>query len=312
MPEISVVTSLFKSAPYIDEFYARCRAAIAPITDSYEFIFVDDGSPDDSKERICALIEKDSNVRLVELSRNFGHHKAVMAGLRYARGDYVLLLDSDLEEEPELLTQFYDVMTTDERKPDVVYGYMTHRKGRWIERVSGTLFYKTINFISEIYIPENALVARLMTQSYVRNLIRYDESHVFLGGVLQLTGYRQVGIPAKKGSKGSSTYTLGIKISQAMDAILSFTNKPLTYVAALGLGISGVSLLVALFFVMRVLASGRDLDTIGLILVSIWFLGGLTIFSIGLVGFYVGRIYSEVKDRPNVIIKQVHNEFDET
>ncbi len=307
MPHISVVTSLYKSAPYIDEFYRRCLAAIQPITDSYEFIFVDDGSPDPSRDKVLDLIATDNNVRLVELSRNFGHHKAVLAGLSYAQGDYVFLLDSDLEEEPELLTTFYDVMKNDPSRPDVVYGYMTHRKGGWVERASGELFYKIMNLMAETYIPENALVARLMTRSYVRNLVRYQESHVFLGGVLQLAGYKQVGVPAAKSSKGTSTYTLSIKITQAMDAILSFTNKPLTYVAALGLLISSVSVVVALIFLARIIFYNRDMDAIGLTIVSVWFLGGLMIFSLGVVGFYVGRVYSEVKRRPNVVIKQVHN-----
>lgn len=307
MPHISVVTSLYKSGPYIDEFYRRSLDAIHSITDSYEFIFVDDGSPDDSGRKVRDLIEKDPNVRLVELSRNFGQHKAIMAGLAFASGDFVFVLDSDLEEEPELLTRYYNIMQEDLEHTDVVYGYMERRKGNLSERLPGMLFYKIMNMMADIPIPQNMLLARLMKRSYVENLVKFGESHVFLAGVMQLAGHNQKGVPTKKTSKGTTTYTVGRKLSLAADALISFTNKPLTFVAGMGLCISAVSVIVALVIVARLLLYNTAIDGWILVLASLWFLGGLNIACVGLVGFYVGRVFLQVKGRPNVVIKATHN-----
>lgn len=306
MPRVSIVTTLFRSEPYIREFYERGRAALEHVTDDYEFVFVDDGSPDGSAESVLALIADDKNVRLIELSRNFGHHRALMAGLEHTSGDLVFLLDSDLEEEPELLTKFYDVMRANE-ETDVVFGYMERRKGDAFERLSGWLFYKIINFMSEIHIPESVLAARLMTRRYVDQLVRYREVNVFFGGVSQLAGFKQIGVPCTKGSKGNSSYTLSMKIAQLLDAILSFTNKPLTYVAGSGLTIAVLSFFAALYLLVAAASTGRAISGWTVVLAAQGIIGGLTIASIGLVGFYVGRIFLQVKDRPTVVIKAIHN-----
>jgi len=150
MPRFSIITSLYCSEPYIQELYDRTLAVIKRYTDDYEFVFVDDGSPDNGNAVVKQIIEKDKHVRLIELSRNFGHHKAIMVGLEHVRGDYVFMFDSDLEEEPELLGTFYDMIMDSDEKIDVVYGIMEQRKGNFFERVSGSVFYKMINYFSEI------------------------------------------------------------------------------------------------------------------------------------------------------------------
>lgn len=307
MPHVSVLTTLYCSAPYIEELYERTRASLAKITDDYEFVFVDDGSPDDSKKLVEGLIEKDGRVRLVELSRNFGHHKAVMEGLAHTAGDYVFLFDSDLEEEPELLERFYAIMQENPEGTDVVYGYMEERKGSIFEKIPGWIFYRLINFMSDVPIPKDMMAARLMKRGYVDNLLKFGESHVFLGGIMALNGYRQVGVPAAKGSKGSTTYSWGIKVANAVDALVSFSNKPLTYVAVLGIAISSVSFVVTAYLVARLLIYDVSIDGWMLVLASLWFLGGLILSAIGLVGFYVGRVFLQVKDRPNTIVRKVYN-----
>src|SRR2546423_14881661 len=141
--KLSIVTTLYKSAPYIQEFYARVTRAAAALTQDYELLFVNDGSPDDACEQAIALHRRDVHVRVLDLSRNFGHHKAMMTGLQHARGDLVFLLDVDLEEQPEWVGQFQQVMR--ETGADVVYGVQARRKGGPIERLSGTIFYKGFN-----------------------------------------------------------------------------------------------------------------------------------------------------------------------
>lgn len=306
MPKITVLTTLYGSERYVRPLYERTKDVLGRLTDSYEFVFVDDGSPDHSKAEVLKLIEQDKNVRLIELSRNFGHHKAVMAGLEYVTGDLVFLFDSDLEEDPELLERFYRLMEQDPEL-DVVYAYMEQRKGALLERLPGSLFYWLINRMADIEVPKNMMAARLMRRQYVDSLVRFRESHVFLGGIMTLAGFKQLGVPATKGSKGSTTYTWRRKFTQALDALVSFTNKPLTFVAAVGIAISFVSFLVALYLAARLVFYGDNIEGWAVVLASLWFLGGLIISSIGLVGFYVGRVFLQVKMRPNAIIKKIHN-----
>ena len=144
--DLSIVTALYLSAPYLEEFYTRVSAAAQKITDDYEVIFVNDGSPDQSLDIAIALYEEDKRVRVIDLSRNFGHHKAIMTGLAHARSDLVFLLDCDLEEEPEWLEKFYDEFKTSDA--DVVYGVQQTRKGAFFERITGILFYKMFNLLS--------------------------------------------------------------------------------------------------------------------------------------------------------------------
>ena len=175
--KLSIVTTLYKSSPYIDEFYARISKEAQKITDDYEIIFVDDGSPDDSLQKAVALYEKDSKVKVIELSRNFGHHKAIMTGLSHAKGEFVFLIDSDLEEEPELLGKFWEELHK-EKELDVVFGVQESRKGGWFEKWSGEMFYKVFNYFSGVKIPKNFLTVRLMKQNYVKNLTSFQEKEI--------------------------------------------------------------------------------------------------------------------------------------
>src|SRR3954465_14964923 len=158
---LSIVTSMYRSSSYLEEFYNRCTAAARQLTDSYEFVFVNDGSPDDSLQVALQLRTRDARVRIVDLSRNFGHHKALMTGLARARGERVFLLDCDLEEDPAWLLTFDREMRN--TGADVVYGVQSERKGGWFERVTGDLFFKVFNQLLTDPIPPNVVTVRLMT-----------------------------------------------------------------------------------------------------------------------------------------------------
>src|SRR5262249_22005503 len=153
-------TTLYYSAPYLEEFYARIKTEAERITHDYEIIFVNDGSPDNALNIAIALYENDDQVRIIDLSRNFGHHKAIMTGLAHARGSLVFLIDSDLEEEPELLGKFYNEIHNS--GADVVYGVQRTRKGGFFERISGSIFYRIFNWLSIYPIPQNLITVRLM------------------------------------------------------------------------------------------------------------------------------------------------------
>lgn len=303
--KLSVVTTMYYSAGYLKEFYNRVQKVLESLKCDYEFIFVDDGSPDNSLSIALQLQATDNKIHVVELSRNFGHHKAVMAGLRESTGDLIYLIDCDLEEEPELLNVFYAKLNS--VNCDVVYGVQQKRKGKWRERFFGYIFYKLFNHFAEHKIPENILMSRLMKRAYVSSLLQYDEKDFFLGATFSSVGFRQESVSVVKKNKGSSTYNLARKLSLMVNAIVSSSNRPLVYVFYIGAFISFCVMLGALgvfcyhFFIQPMQVGWPSL------VLSIWFLGGLIILCIGIVGIYLSKIYTETKDRPTVIIRKKHS-----
>jgi putative glycosyltransferase len=299
---LSIVTTLYNSAPYLEEFHSRVCATASRITPDFEIVFVNDGSPDNSLEVAVGLYRKDARVRIVDLSRNFGHHKAMMTGLVHAQGDLVFLIDSDLEEEPELLQKFYDEL--ERSGADVVFGVQEQRKGKLFERVSGSLYFRVFNLFSTHPIPTNHITARLMTRAYVAALAGHQEREFVMSGLWALTGFQQVALKVRKHHKATSAYGLRRKISHLVNAITSFSNKPLVLIFYLGCFILLVSSIAAIDLILRKLLFGTLLEGWASLIVSIWLLGGLTIFCLGVIGIYLAKIFIEVKQRPYTIVKQ--------
>jgi putative glycosyltransferase len=302
--DLSIVSSLYRSAPYLREFHRRASAAAQRLGADYEIILVNDGSPDDSLEIALELRHGDPRLCLIDLSRNFGHHKALMTGLAHARGRRVFLLDADLEEEPELLLPFAE--TLERAEADVVYGVQERRKGGLLERVSGALFYRLFNSLSAQKVPPNQLSARLMTRRYVDSLVAHRDREIFLAGLWAATGYRQVAVPAHKHSKGVSSYSLVRKIALLVNSITSFSSRPLEMIFWLGALILVLSLTAAALLIVRRLFFGHLLPGWASTMVAICFMGGLNLFSIGIVGIYLAKVFSETKDRPYTVIRQLY------
>lgn len=307
--KLSIVTTLYKSSPYIDEFYARISKEAQNITNDYEIIFVDDGSPDDSLLKAVALYERDSRVKVVELSRNFGHHKAIMTGLSCAKGDFVFLIDSDLEEAPELLGSFWNELQKEDDL-DVVYGVQEERKGGWFEKWSGAIFYSIFIYLSDMKIARNQIMARLMSRRYVSSLIAHRDRAIFLGGLFELAGFNQKSIVCKKMHKGNTSYTFTKRLAQALNSIISFSAKPLYIISLLGMFIFVLSIGYIVYLIIAKLFFFDPISGWTSILVSIYFLGGLILFSIGIIGIYINKIFEEVKNRPYSIIKNIFNKKD--
>lgn len=302
--KISIVTTLYKSEGFVEEFYHRTKKVVETITSDYEFVFVNDGSPDKSVEKVLKLRENDSLVKLIDLSRNFGHHKAVMTGIQYADGELVFLLDSDLEEEPELLTLFYDVFNKE--KADVVYGIQKARKGGITERVTGAVFYSLFNALADVPIERNILMARLMSRQYIDELKKFSERELFLGGVFALVGFKQVPVSVTKLGKESTTYSTRRKLALLVNAITSSTKNLLIYVFYLGLLISFSSFVFTLYYLISSIFYKDYQSGWPSLILSIWFLSGLIILSVGILGIYLSKIFEESKQRPLTIIKKVY------
>ncbi len=305
--KLSVVTTLYRSKPFLDVFLEETLLAIAVLKISeFELIFVNDGSPDDS---VSYLIEKKKEVpqiKIIDLSRNFGHHYAIQAGLENATGERIFLIDNDLEVHPNVLCEFYKIMD-DKPDLDVIYGFQEERKGRFIESFSGKLFWKTINYISEVKIPANILTERLMTYEYVESLLKLKDANLFLGGMMHWVGFNQEGIALKKGLReGKSTYSLKMRMKLMVQAVTSFSGKPLELLFYFGLMVSIFSFLFVVFLVLTKIIYKNEvqLGWTSIVAINMMILGIVSTF-LGLIGIYIFKIFKQVQNRPNYIIKKI-------
>jgi putative glycosyltransferase len=308
--KLSIVSTLYQSAPHLEEFHLRAgNAAQALVGDDYEIVLVNDGSPDDSLSIAVGMTKTDPHVTVVDLSRNFGHHKAMMTGLDHARGELVFLIDCDLEEEPEWLAEFSKVLHSGGH--DVVYGVQKERKGNWFERVTGRFFYQVFDALSGIELPKNLITVRLMRKSYVRALLLHRERETMIAGLWQITGFDQIALPSKKLSGSSTTYSLRRKMSLMINAITSFSNAPLVMIFNIGVVISSFAAAYIAYLIFNWAFLARPLSGWTSLMGSIWLLGGMIISFIGVIGLYLARIFTETKQRPYTIVREIYGRDDE-
>jgi putative glycosyltransferase len=304
--ELSVVTMLYRSERYLREFHRRMLAAAERVTPRFEIVYVDDGSPDASAASVRELGSGDARVVLVELSRNFGHHRAAVAGIAHARGRRVFILDVDLEEQPEWLPDFAAQM--DQGGADVVFGVSRVRKGTLFRRVLGGVFWKLFNALSDVHVPENPCTVRLMSRRYVDALLTLPDRNLFLAGSYAWLGFRQEPRPVEKGMRPTaSTYTARRLIALFIDAVTSFTSYPLRLIFGSGIVIAALSLASGSALALYKLARPEAISLgWASIVVSVWFLGGLTISFLGVIGIYLAKVFNETKGRPLYVVKAVH------
>lgn len=305
---ISIVTSLYKSYVFLDEFISRTLEALKVINCSdFELIFVNDGSPDDSVDLLLQKQLTIPQIKIIDLARNFGHHYALQAGLKYAKSDYVFIIDNDLETPPEILIKFHRELNSN-KELDVVYGYQEYRKGASFERFSGRLFWNMFNKLSPVKVPPNILTERLMTRQYIDSLLEMNDSNLFLGGMFYWVGYNQKGIPVKKGLRiTKSTYSFSKKINLMLYAITSFSSKPLEWMFKFGIFVSLFSFIFLVFIALNKFINGDDVQVGWTSMVaSIVFVLGILSTFMGMIGIYIGKIYTQVQGRPNVIIKKIY------
>jgi putative glycosyltransferase len=304
--KLSVVTTLYKSSDHIEEFYLRITKEVTKLTDDYEIIFVDDGSPDDSLQKCIKLHKQDSKIKILELSRNFGHHKAIMTGLSNAQGDYIFLIDCDLEERPELLESFWQFLQKD-KEVDVVYGVQEKRKGGWFERLSGALYYKIFNLLADDgKTPNNVLTVRLMKKSYVDQILLFNEKDFFFAHICELTGFNQQSMIVEKLNTSSTSYTFFRKYNLLINSIFTFSVKPLYFIFYFGLLITIISFVYSANLIINKIFFKIDIEGWTSIVASIWVIGGILTSFLGIVSIYISKIFIETKNRPFSIIKKIY------
>lgn len=304
--KLSIVATLYHSELHLTDFYKRCSSiANKCVGNDYELILVNDGSPDSSLEIAIELHNQDDKVVVIDLSRNFGHHQAMMAGLSYAKGEQVFLIDSDLEEPPELLSTFMKEQQAS--SADVVFGVQKNRRDSGFSKLAGSIFYRAFRFLTDVQQPDHIITARLMSRRYLDALLLHKEYEINIGGLWVITGFSQQAIEVEKQQTSDTTYSFSNKLNHLINAITSFSSKPLVYTFYFGCIISFFSMLYVCWLVLSYFIFGSNVDGFTTIAVSLWMIGGIVISLMGVQGIYIAKIFSEVKQRPLTITKKIYS-----
>lgn len=302
--QLTVLSPCFRDEHNLLELHRRTSLVCQQIGVTYELLFVDDGSPDDTWQQIERCAAADPHVVGIRLSRNFGHQLAVTAGLFKSRGQRVLIIDSDLQDPPELLPEMMKLM---DDGADNVYGRRIRRKGVPIwKKVAYKTYYKLLTFLAGCEIPEDTGDFRLINRRIVDAIKRMPEQHRFLRGMISWSGYKQVAMPYERDGRfaGDSGYTLAKLIHFAIDGITSFSIKPLRIATMLGILTGVLTLLFAGYVAVATLIHGQPVAGWSSLMVAILFVGSLQLFVLGIIGEYLGRLFQESKGRPLFLISE--------
>jgi glycosyltransferase involved in cell wall biosynthesis len=302
VPEISVVIPVFNEARNLGPLMAALAPALSASASSWEVIFVDDGSADDSLALIRAMNAADARIRAVSFSRNFGKEIAIAAGLDHARGQAVAIMDADLQHPPETLARFIGLWREGWQ---MIYGVRTDRDGETrLKRSFAQAFYRLFARFGETELPEGAGDFRLMDRKAVDALRAMGERARFSKGLYAWVGFRSIGVPFEVGERlhGATKFNYRKLFSFAFDGISSFSTVPLKIATYMGTIIAVAATLTALFYALRTLLFGTDVPGFPTLVVAIMFFSGIQLISLGLIGEYVGRIFAEVKRRPLYLV----------
>lgn len=306
MSEITftIVAPNYNEVASVDEFYRRIRDVMEALGEPWELVWVDDGSVDGSTDKIRTLAQSDPNIRPVIFARNFGHQIAVTAGLDYSRGQAVIVMDSDLQDPPEVLP---DLIAKWREGFEVVYAVRKEREGEtWFKLFTARLFYRIIYRITDVNIPLDTGDFRLMDRKAVDVLNSMRERYRFLRGMSSWVGFRQIGVPYKRAARfaGETKYPLKKMIRFASDAITGFSYFPLQVATYLGFISAGLSILAIPIVIAFRLAGSQAFFGQATTLIAVLFLGGVQLISLGILGEYIGRLYDEAKSRPLYIVRE--------
>lgn len=310
-PTFSVVGPVYDEVETLREFYDRVQAAMDAIGETWELVLVDDGSTDGSSDVIRDLAFEDVRVRPVLFSRNFGHQIAVTAGMDYSRGQAVVIIDTDLQDPPELISELAEKWR---EGYEVVYAVRTEREGEgWFKRATAAVFYRVINRITEVDIPVDAGDFRLLDRKVVEALKKMREHHRFPRAMTAWVGFKQIGVNYKRSARqaGKTKYPFRKMLTLAINAVTGFSYFPLQLATYFGF-LSAALAILAIPIVIYLRLSGRgELSGQATTLIAVLFLGGVQLISLGILGEYIGRLYDEAKNRPLYILREQPEEVTE-
>ena len=305
-PELSVVIPMRNEGPMVDALFARLLPVLNSTAKVFEVVCVNDGSDDDTQARLLALQDQFSVIRILELSRGFGKEAALTAGIDHASGAAVVVMDADLQDPPELIPE---LISKWQEGYEVVYGARRSRdQDSWLKRTTAKAFYALFNKLSDTKLPPDAGDFRLMDRAVINALMAMPEHSRFMKGIFAWVGFKQTGVPYDRPERmaGESQWPYFKLFRFALDGLFSFSTVPLRLWTWIGTGTASIALMYALYLVVRVFVSGRDVPGYASLMVAILFFGGVQLISVGVLGEYIGRIFRETKRRPLYIVKQAY------
>ncbi len=301
---ISVVVPCYNEEEVIQATHQRLVGVLEDITPQWEIVYVDDGSRDETAQHLRILQQEEPRVKVILLSRNFGHQMAVTAGLDHVAGDAVVLIDADLQDPPEVIKEMIDYWY---QGYDVAYGVRTDRQGEtWFKLWSAKAFYRIINRLSDVTIPLDTGDFRLMDRRVVEALKTMPERDRFLRGMVSWVGFRQIGVPYQRSQRlaGVSKYPLWKMLRFATDGILSFSLIPLRMAIWVGVVTFVLSLIGIVYALVLRLFTSIWVPGWTLLFIATLFIGGIQLVFLGVIGEYIGRIYRENKERPLYLVRE--------
>ncbi len=304
-PTFSIIAPIYNESQNLPELYRRVKGVMEPTGEPWEILMVDDGSTDGSREKIKQISQEDPCVRPVIFARNFGHQLAVTAGLDYSRGQAVVIIDSDLQDPPEVIL---DLIAKWREGYEVVYAVRSEREGEgWFKLATASLFYRMIYRITDVKIPLDTGDFRLLDRKVVEVIKNMRERHRFLRGMSVWVGFNQTGVKYRRAARyaGETKYPFKKMFKFAWDAVTSFSYLPLQIATYLGFISAGISIFaIPIVAYMRITGSQEAFAGQATTLVAVLFLGGVQLISLGILGEYVGRLYDEAKGRPLYIVRE--------
>lgn len=303
-PVYSIVAPIYNEYDNIPELHRRVSEVMNSTGETWELVLVDDGSTDGSTERIRELAARDKHVRQVIFARNFGHQIAVTAGLDYSRGQAIVIIDADLQDPPEVILELAKKW---KEGYEVVYAVRTEREGEtWFKKVTAALFYRVIFRITDVKIPLDTGDFRLLDRKVVNVMNQMRERHRFLRGMASWVGFKQIGVEYKRQARlsGVTKYPFNKMLKLALNAITGFSYFPLQVATYVGFVAAGIAILAIPIVAILRMTGSHFFEGQTTTLISVLFLGGVQLISLGILGEYVGRIYDEVKGRPLYVVRE--------
>ncbi len=305
-PSLSIVIPMHNEADSIETLYQRLHPILEATALTWELVCVNDGSHDDTLERLLALRRQDSRVVIIDLSRNFGKEAALTAGLFEARGEAAIPMDADLQDPPELIPQ---LLAEWQNGFDMVLATRSSRAtDTWLKRQSAKWFYKVLNALSDVPIPENAGDFRLLSRPVLEAMRQFPERRRFMKGLFAWVGFRVTSVSYERPERfaGHTHFNLWRLWNFALEGITSFSHVPLRIASYLGFLVSGLSFLYALKIIADTLIHGNAVKGYPSLIVAILFFSGIQLMALGIIGEYLGRLYEESKQRPLYFIRSRH------
>lgn len=304
--QISIVSPVYRAEKMVHMLVERIVQSVTTITDRYEIILVNDASPDDSWQMIEHECAQNKQVKGVNLSRNFGQHYAITAGLSFAKGEWVVVMDCDLQDRPEEIPALYQKA---QEGYDIVYARRKQRQDKWLKRMTSRMFNAVLNWLSGLKKDKEVANFGIYNRKVIAEYVKIPEYARSFGSLIRYLGFRTTAIDVQHAlrAEGKSSYTLHRMLKLTFDVIISNSNKPLRMAVGLGFSMSALSFLLALYNVVARMIGIISFPGYTTTVFSIWFVGGLLLFVMGILGLYIGKIFDQVKGRPNYIVRDKLN-----